>query len=221
MIIPENTSRTKQKNTKIACLHCDLLLTSVPLSAGEDAICPRCNQLLYYGKKSFQNSIALLLTALIIYFPAVSLPFLSMQTAGQSQQISLLTSLSTIATGSNLILAMIVFLLVLLLPLVKFLGLLSIIYPLSKRQRPQLGFTLTRLILRFSPWSMAEVYLIGVLVTLVKLASMADIHFLGGFYAFALLIIIDALVSITIPKRRIWNTVHEIEKGHFHGYHHE
>lgn len=204
--------------SKIACLHCDLLLDSIPVDTGENAACPRCGQLLYHGKKSFSQSMALLLTAIIIYIPAVLLPFLSMKTAGQIQEISLLSSLSEIATGSSFFLALIVFFLVLLLPLIKFLGLLSIIYPLSKQQQPPIGFASTRLILRFAPWSMAEVYLIGVLVTLVKLTDIADISFLGGFYAFALLIIIDAIITLTLPIKRIWNTIHSIEKGGFHGH---
>ncbi|PID66383.1 MAG: hypothetical protein CR975_03215 [Gammaproteobacteria bacterium] len=191
----------------IACLHCDLLIKTRSLSLGEHADCPRCHQVLYHDKRNLSSSLALLIAALIIYFPAILLPFLNMQASGQEQEISLFSSLAEIAAGSSLYLAITVFVLVLFLPLLKFLGLLLIIIPLSRQRRPLLGVTVIRYILNLASWSMVEVYLIGVIVTLVKLTGIADIYFLNGFYAFALLIIVDALISLTLPKKRIWQGV--------------
>lgn len=201
----------------IACLHCDLLVKSLPLSLGEHANCPRCHQVLYHDNKDLFNSLALLFTALLLYFPAILLPFLNMQSAGQEQEISLFSSLSEIAAGSSIYLAITVFILVLFLPLVKFLGVLLIVLPLSRQRKPLLSVSFIRHILQLASWSMVEVYLIGVIVTLVKLTGIADVHFLNGFYAFSLLIIVDALISLTLPKKRIWQNISTLSHGQYYG----
>ncbi len=193
--------------SKVACLHCDLLIDTIALSSGESAYCPRCQQVLYHDEKSLSLSVALLLTALIIYFPATLLPFLGMETAGQYHEITLFSSILEIAHGRTAFLALTVFMLVLSFPLIKFIGLLSILLPLLYGRLPFFGLGMTRFILRLMPWSMVEVYLIGVLVTLVKLSSMATISFLGGFYAFTLLIVINAAIGVILPKKRIWQTI--------------
>ncbi len=200
----------------IACLHCDLLVKSQPLSVGEHADCPRCHQVLYHDKRNLDSSLALLIAALMIYFPAILLPFLNMQNAGQEQEISLFSSFFEIASGSSIYLAILVFILVLLLPLVKFVGLLLIIIPLSVGRLPLFGVTPTRYIMQLGSWSMVEVYLIGVIVTLVKLTGIADVYFLNGFYAFIILIIIDAMISFTLPKKRIWQNISHLKHQTYH-----
>lgn len=202
---------------KIACLYCDLLVETKSINKGQAAICPRCKELLYHDKKSLSLSLSLLLTALILYLPSILLPFLQMQTTGQVQEISLWSSLFEIASGSSFLLAATVFILVLLLPLVKFLGLLLIILPLSTGRLPLVGIRATRLILSIARWSMAEVYLIGAIVSIVKLEAIADIGFLGGFYVFALLIIVDAMISFTLPTKRIWQNISELRYGEYYG----
>lgn len=197
----------------IACLHCDLLVQTVDLQSGEHAVCPRCHQTLYLDQRSFNTSIALLLTALLIYFPAVLLPFLQMETAGQTRQVSLLTSVTTIAHSDMLLLSATVFALVLLFPLLKILGLLSIMLPLSRDKLPFFGVVPTRWLIGASPWSMVEVYLVGVLVTLVKLTGIASVDFSGGFYAFILLIVINAVISVRLPHKRIWQSIAALKRA--------
>lgn len=193
--------------TQIACTHCDLLVETVDIETGHSAVCPRCQQVLYHDERTLSSSVALLLTSLIIYFPAILLPFLSMETAGRVQEITLISSVFDIAHGKTTALAITVLALVLTFPLVKYLGLLSVVWPLSHGKMPVVGMSATRIILQLAPWNMVEVYLVGVLVTLVKLSSLANVSFASGFYAFTLLIVTNALLNITLPKKRIWQTI--------------
>ncbi len=197
---------------KLACLHCDLLLNSVDVQRGQRAVCPRCKQVIYLDQQSFNTSLALLITALLLYFPAILSPFLQMEVSGQSQQVSLLSSITTIAAGDTLLLAVTVFMLVLVFPLIKFLGLLSIMLPLASQRLPFFGIGMTRFILQSAPWSMVEVYLVGVLVTLVKLSAMASIDFSVGFYTFIALILINAAISMVLPRKRIWQHIAAIKQ---------
>ncbi len=197
---------------KLACLHCDLLLNSVDIRRGQRAVCPRCKQVIYLDQQSFNTSLALLITALLLYFPAILSPFLQMEVSGQTHQVSLFSSIATIAAGDTLLLAVTVFMLVLVFPLIKFLGLLSIMLPLALQRLPFFGVGMTRFILQSAPWSMVEVYLVGVLVTLVKLAAMATIDFSVGFYTFVALILINAAISMVLPRKRIWQHIAAIKQ---------
>ncbi|PIE45447.1 MAG: hypothetical protein CSA45_02495 [Gammaproteobacteria bacterium] len=192
---------------KTACQHCDLLINTVKVDTGERACCPRCDQILYYGQRSLSFSLAILLTAIIIYLPAIFLPFLAMETSGRTHEISLFSSIVEIAHGDTALLAATVFLLVMSFPLIKYIGLLFVLLPLSQGRAPILSTNIVRFILKIAPWSMVEVYLVGVLVTLVKLKSMATVDFLTGFYTFSVLIIVDAMLTMILPKKRIWQSI--------------
>lgn len=196
--------------TKIACTHCDLLLNTEQLQAGERAICPRCHQTLYLDSKSLLNSMALLVTAMIIYLPAITLPFLNIETAGQTHQISLVESIVIIAQGKTVLLAVVVLFLVLLLPLLRLIGLLIITLLLSQGKAPLSARVSARYLMQLLPWGMLEVYLIGVLITLVKLTSYATVGFLSGFYAFVVLIILNAVINMRLPRQRLWQYIHQV-----------
>lgn len=47
-----------------------------------------------------------------------------------------------------------------------------------------------------APWNMLEVYLVGVVVTLVKIMSMASVKFDTGFWAFVALMACSVLVNL-------------------------
>lgn len=197
---------------QIACLHCDLLISPVDIRQGECAVCPRCQQTIYLDQQSLNASLALLVTALLLYFPAMLLPFIAMEASGRTQQVSLLSSITEIAHGDMLLLAVTVFALVVLFPLLKIVGLLLVVLPLSQSRQPFFHVTTTRYILRTSSWSMIEVYLVGVLVTLVKLTGIARIEFSGGFYAFIALIVVNTLISLNLPQMRIWQNIAYLKK---------
>lgn len=200
--------------TKLACLHCDLLVSHTNIQRGQSAVCPRCREVIYLDQQAFNTSLSLLLTALLFYFPAILLPFVQMEIGGRTHEISLLSSISTIAKGNSILLAGTVLMLVLVFPLIKFWGLLSIMLPISHGRLPFFGVGMTRFILRSAPWSMTDVYLIGVMVTMVKIAGMATVTFSLGFFCFVALIIINAALSVKLPRKRIWQSIALIKMAH-------
>ena len=62
------------------------------------------------------------------------------------------------------------------------------------------------------PWNMVEVFLLGVLVSLLKLAKVADVHFGMGFWAFAALILCMAAAIASIDRDELWDRL-EVAKG--------
>ncbi len=197
------------KAKQIACPNCDLLFNKVDLGVNQVAKCNRCSEILYYETRDFRKSIALLFASLIIYFPAMLLPFLIMRISGMQHEISILGSVFNIKDKGISILGLSVFIMVILIPFLRIFFLLLITLPIQLKKKPLLTKKTIRIIARMSPWGMVEVYLIGVIVTLVKLVSLADIKISYGFYAFILLVILNALISANIPTKRIWQEAND------------
>jgi paraquat-inducible protein A len=59
---------------------------------------------------------------------------------------------------------------------------------------------------------MIEVFLLGVLVSLLKLGKVAELHFGFGFWAFAALMICMAAAVASIDKRELWDRL-EVAQG--------
>ncbi len=188
----------------IACLHCDLLLRKKSLKSNQRAVCPRCGGLIYYSKNNIYTSLALSLAGIIIYIPTIVLPFLRLQVGNTLHEVNLLGSLVELTNGTGLYLALTVLVLVILLPMIKICGIFYIVISIISHRIPSMNINFTRYILQLASWGMIEVYLIGVIVTLIKLSSIAEITFLSGFYMFLFLMLIDSAISITLPRKRIW-----------------
>lgn len=62
------------------------------------------------------------------------------------------------------------------------------------------------------PWNMIEVFLLGVLVSLLKLGKVADVHFGLGFWAFGVLMLCMAAAVAGIDRNELWDRL-EVAKA--------
>ena len=65
---------------------------------------------------------------------------------------------------------------------------------------------------RSEPWNMVEVFLLGVLVSLLKLAKVADVHFGFGFWAFAGVMLCLAAAVAGIDREELWDRLEVARK---------
>jgi paraquat-inducible protein A len=190
----------------IACRECDLLHYKRPLHAGETARCQRCHALLYrHQPQGLEHSLALLLSALVLYALALSFPFLSLQVQGHTHAITLLASVAELQRQQMQGLALFTGAILLLAPLLRIGGLLSIIMPLYFHYRPAYAPMACRMLAWLTPWSMMEIYLIGVLVALVKLTAIGTIILGAAFWAFILLVVCMTWVSAHLDHDDLWH----------------
>lgn len=195
---------------KVACSHCDGLFNKTPLKEDEVAKCPRCETTLYYENLSFSNAIALIIVSFFLYPVAMLFPFVELGIVGQKTIISVFEGIQVISHEKNSIyLAVIVALLVMVFPLARLAGLLLILLPIQLGKRQILSRGLIRLTLNIGTWSMIEVYLIGCIVTMVKLFDLGHMSLETGFYVFFVLVIFNALIIFSTPRQRIWQAIHE------------
>lgn len=192
----------------IGCPECDLLVRLTLPAPGEAASCPRCHFTLASGVPGrFRRSLAFAVTALILMVISATFPFLSINAAGLESSMTLATAATSLTRFGADAVAVLVLAFVVLVP-----GLLMIavtaLTALLEAGRPNRALVpLARSLFHLDAWSMADVFAIGVIVSLVKLSSMADVSLGPGFWAY-LGFAACALISATsLDRILVWDTI--------------
>ncbi len=61
-------------------------------------------------------------------------------------------------------------------------------------------------------WAMLEVYTLGIIVACVKLASMAQLKFGFGLYAFVGLLIVNGMLTNSLDNYLFWRRIEQLTK---------
>jgi paraquat-inducible protein A len=193
------------KQTLIACRDCDLLHRVQPLPRKSKARCRRCGALLYvHIRGTVTRPLALAVTGLLLLVIANAYPFLSLESQGTVLQTTLITGTIILSRQSMAGLAVLVLLTSMLIPAVLLGALVYVLWPMKRNHHPPAARRVFRLALSLRPWSMTEVFLLGILVSVVKLAKMATIIPGTALYAFLGLVFVLAAVNTFLDPHAIW-----------------
>ncbi|MEZ5686714.1 MAG: paraquat-inducible protein A [Paracoccaceae bacterium] len=193
----------------IACPKCDALHRARHLAPQKRAACARCGALLIAPRaRSFLHVIALSFTAMILMVGAVFFPFLKISTQGMSHASSVFEVAMAFSEGWLAPLSFAVMALIVGLPVLRFSALIYTLWPLANG-RPAWPHArrIFRLADQLEPWSMAEIFVIGTGVALVKLAGLATVSLGPAFWAFGALIIVTALKNAFLSQWTIWDAI--------------
>ncbi|WP_341349639.1 paraquat-inducible protein A [Cognatiyoonia koreensis] len=193
----------------VACPHCDTLHVATSLAAGEKAYCQRCGiAIMTHQPEAFARILALALTAFVLMLAAISFPFLDLDVAGNHNATSVVGAILAFNDGLAIPLAIAVAFFIIILPLTRLAALIYVIGPLVRGQRPRKGArAMFRLASRLRPWAMAEIFMVGVTVALIKVAGLATVTIGPAFWAFAGLVVITVLKDQLICRYSIWEAL--------------
>jgi paraquat-inducible protein A len=139
---------------------------------------------------------------------------LSFSANGLENHFNAITSFIVLIDNNYQLLALIEFLTIFAIPTVVLLSLIYLLIPLNKGLYPKYGGQVLALVFKLLPWSMVEIFLIGTLVSLIKIISMADIELGLSFYAFIFFTLSMTLVVLHIDKRELYQLLAKVEKAH-------
>jgi paraquat-inducible protein A len=200
-------------NSHIACHECDLLYELPPIPEGGVAKCSRCGAVLQRHKRnSLDRTLSWAIAGLILFAVANTYPFLALKSEGLVRETTLITGVEQLYKQDMRSVAVLVFLTSILFPFLQLAGTLYLLLPLKFKRlpwwKPALVFRFIRTI---QPWSMMEVFMIGILVSAVKLAKMASIIPGLALYSFVILIFVLAAVAASLDPHLVWDRL-EIER---------
>jgi len=189
----------------MACHDCDFIQRFPHLSEPGTVQCVRCGAVLHQKKRnSIERTLSLTLAGLVLFGIANSFPFLAFKLEAQVRQTTLLTGIQELYAQGMPELSLIVLLTTVLVPLGQMLCMLYILVPLKLKKTPRGLPRVFRFVHHLAPWSMMEVFMLGILVSVVKLAKMAKIVPGVALFSFLALIFIMAAMTASLDSHLIW-----------------
>ena len=189
----------------IACHECDVIHRIKPLPGKGAAHCTRCGAVLYKHKpNSLDRTLAFALAALILFVLANSFPFLGLKIGAQVRETTLITGIHELYVQGMQMIAILVLLTTVVVPATQIMCLFYILLPLKFGHLPKRLPWVLRFLHRIQPWGMMEVFMVGILVSVVKLGKMGKIIPGISLYSFLALIFVLTAMTVSLDAHLIW-----------------
>lgn len=191
----------------LACCHVCLKLS--PIAAHSCALCGA--SLHARLPDSRQRTIALTITAALLYIPANALPIMSTVQLGNATDSTILGGILLLIHHGSYPVAAVIFVASVIIPIAKLLALAWLSWSISgthgvaHRQRTRL-YRATELI---GKWSMTDVFVVSVLVALIQLGGLLVITPGPAALAFGAMVIVTMLAAESFDPRLIWDQEEE------------
>ncbi len=188
-------------NEVIECHECGLMVSLPELQINEKALCPRCNHVLTIKRENVNERIfALSLTSIIFLLLSLPFEFLSISANGLENKFDLIGSFKMLFTNQYHWLAIIEIATVFVIPLIILTTFISTLLFSDLSRQAVDKIRAFNFIHKLLPWSMVEVFLVGVLISMIKIFSLADVNVGPSFIAFILFTVSITLVCLHIDK---------------------
>lgn len=209
---PEKNSILSQV---IACPECDLLMTNYELKADIHINCSRCGaRLNTYCHNMPTKALALVLTALILFIPASFLPILKIDILGLSRESSVWDSVLGLYHSNMEVISVLVLSCGLVIPLCKLICQLYVLLAIKFNKTKHIACDLFKTYHELKEWGMLEIYLLGILVSIVKLHGMAELHIGMGLICFIMLLFVQVWLEIVMNSPQTWKLLGDIDDKH-------
>lgn len=197
----------------IVCEGCDAIYRRTPLGPCEIAHCARCGTELDRNAGSQSARVLPLTVACLILFAIANLfPIVEIELQGLRSQTTLAGAVVALSAEGMSLVALLVLATTILFPLLQLCILFYLLVPMARERRPPGFAVLVRLMQSLRPWGMIEVFLLGVLVAIVKLSSLAEVVAGPALWAFmGLTVLLTAVLSFN--PRAFWEMAVEPRPG--------
>jgi len=190
----------------IACHECDLLLREADASDKPGIVsCPRCGAELYgTGPDNLQAMLALTCTALVLLVLANLFPIVGLNIQGHQVETTVFGAARQLWLDNMPIVAGLLISTTVVIPFIELTALAWLLLPLCFGLRPTAFILIFRSLQLAHPWAMVEVFILGVLVSLVKLSHLADVLPGPAVWCFGALMLVLTVLSSGIEHRALW-----------------
>ncbi|MDU5847800.1 MAG: PqiA/YebS family transporter subunit, partial [Cronobacter sakazakii] len=188
------------------CPQCDLLVRLPALMPGQKAHCPRCDTTLAVEWAApRQRPTAYALAALFMLLLSNLFPFVNMEAAGVSSEVTMLEIPRVLFNEDYASLGSLFMLFVQLVPAFCLVTILLLVNRVTLP--PRLKIAMARVLFQLRSWGMAEIFLAGVLVSFVKLIAYGDIGIGSSFIPWCLFCILQLRAFQCVDRRWLWNDI--------------
>jgi paraquat-inducible protein A len=170
--------------------------------------CRYCGTPLHVRKKnSLQNTVALLITSLVLYVPANIYPIMYTTSIGDELASTIIGGVITLWEQQFYPIALIIFVASVMVPVAKILALGWLVFSVQRnriisRKSNQIMFRITEFIGR---WSMVDIFAVTILVALIERGNLMKVMPGVALIAFAAMVVTTMLAAFSFESRLIWD----------------
>ena len=194
------------KERGIAGCHTCGLAVKMPDHA--DAECPRCGSEVHYRKhNSVNRAWAFLISAFVMYIPANTEPMMRTTALGHEEADTIISGVLYFLSAGEWYLAVVIFAASVMLPLLKIIAIAYILISIQRGAvtRKQDRTNLYKIAEILGRWSMLDIFVVALMVTLVQLGKLTSIEPGAACIAFALVVILTMFAEMALDPKLIWD----------------
>jgi paraquat-inducible protein A len=188
------------------------MINVAALKHGESASCPRCGGFLTrYHDDAYHRVLAFASAGLLFLIFANSYPFLSFSSSGMESVMTLRQTPAALWNNGMPEVGLLVAAFIIFIPATILIMMLALCIPLSQNRYHPWMTPLAKGIFMGQNWSMVEVFIIGVIVSLVKIAAMATVKIGISFWAYAAFTVCFTLAVANLDRYQCWERIEALE----------
>ncbi|WP_308721607.1 paraquat-inducible protein A [Komagataeibacter xylinus] len=188
------------------CPGCGLYQRLPELAPGQQALCTRCGQKLARRRRTapLATPLAFCISSAAFYLAALASSLMTLDVYGRQRTVDLLTGPMELMHEGWGEAGILVGAVTVLAPAVAIGFMFAILYAAARPQLPDWGPRILVWYDKLRPWSMVEVYILGIFVAYTKLTDMAHVDVGPAVYLIGALMLTMAATDSTLDTEMIW-----------------
>jgi paraquat-inducible protein A len=179
-----------------------------PRAPGESAHCPRCqHHVAAPAQRDVQRTVAWALAAAVMLGLVFAFDFLSFSTRGISHSMSFLDAAQSLLGYDYPLLAVLLLATTVGLPALYLAAIIYLSLGVGRGARLPGAIPIARLLRPLEPWLMSDVFIVGVLVALIKIAALAEIQIGLSFVAFCIYALLLIRTFRVVDWMALWDNI--------------
>ncbi|SFK48444.1 paraquat-inducible protein A [Nitrosomonas aestuarii] len=193
------------------CHMCDQAISIGNLASGMKAACPRCDEIITVThRNSLERILVFSLSAIVLLILSNQFAFITLSIRGMERSITLVQSVKELLAMGEINIAVILVMVIFVIPSLMTGSLLWLTLQVKRKTVTRKSLLLLRLIGGLKFWNMAEIYLLAVLISMVKVMSLAEITLGFSFWTFALLTVMLIAAMLHVDKHQLTQIIKQI-----------
>jgi paraquat-inducible protein A len=172
--------------------------------------CPRCGADLHLrATNSLQRTLALLITASILFFPANLYPIMFTDTLGSAEASTILGGVVLLIKLGSVPVAAVIFIASFMVPVSKLAAMFFLVWSVNRHPYESLRKRTSMYVVAdfIGKWSMVDVFVVAILVALVHLGGLLVIRPGIAAYSFAGVVLVTMVAADCFDPRLMWDTL--------------
>ncbi|WP_246285630.1 paraquat-inducible protein A [Nguyenibacter vanlangensis] len=190
----------------VECRGCGMFQRMPALQPGQLAACARCGQTLEWRRRTspLQTPLAFCISSCALYLAALASSLMTLDVYGRERTVDLVTGPMELLHEGWGEAGILVGLVTVIAPAVVIGMMFAILYAASRRALPDWAPHLLVWYEKLRPWSMIEVYVLGIFVAYTKLTDLAHVDVGPAVYLISALMLTMAATDSTLDTELIW-----------------